>query len=130
MSNHNGTRRLRLRCPLRDRMGRDALVAILHNPAERGGEFSCAVQDECMNLDAKGPSRDSGLFIVPSAQLGHFRERDVFLKERDLGILVMATPFTFLRIEGKSSILRPSIGSPQSMRTTCSSSEAASCPTE
>src|SRR6266481_6720411 len=62
----------------------DAVVAILYHPAESGGEFPRSVQDEGMKFDAEGPSRERGLLIVLSAQLGDFRERNVFLKDRDL----------------------------------------------
>src|SRR5262249_10924764 len=73
---------------MRERKGRrhhqDALVAIPHHPVERGGEFPRLVQYGAMKLDAEIPTRDSGLLIVLSAQLGDCRERDVLLKERDL----------------------------------------------
>ena len=61
-----------------------ALVAILHHPEESGGEFTRSVHDEGMKLYAEDPRRNSGLLIVPSAQLGDCRECDVLLKERDL----------------------------------------------
>ena len=62
----------------------DALVAILYHPAENDGEFPRSVQDEGMKFDAEGPSRDSGLLIVLSAQAADCRERNVLLKDRDL----------------------------------------------
>jgi hypothetical protein len=57
---------------------------ILLHAEESGGEFLRSVHDERMKLYAEGPSRDSGLLIVPSAHLGECRACDVVMKERDL----------------------------------------------
>jgi len=51
---------------------------------ESGGEFPRPVHDEGMKLYGEGPSRDSGLLIVPSAHLGERRECHVVMKQRDL----------------------------------------------
>src|SRR5713101_899907 len=60
------------------------LVVILPHAAESGSEFLRSAHDEQMKFYAEGPSRESGLLIIPSAHLGDCRECDVLLKERDL----------------------------------------------
>src|SRR5215510_2406114 len=64
------------------RRDHDPLVVILLHIEEGGSQISRSAHDERMNFYAEAPSRDSYLFIVPSAYRREGRGRDVLSKER------------------------------------------------
>src|SRR2546428_641666 len=57
------------------------LVVILPHAAESGSEFLRSAHDEQMKFYAEGPSRESGLLIIPSAHLGNITGSQILSDE-------------------------------------------------